>query len=164
MPFATHTTHIPMRLLQLLLVAGLIVSLTACDLFEREDRTFDTDNPKLEFFPLQQSVEEGNIMSSDTTIAVEIQLIGEQRGEPLDVTFSVDDSSTAVEGTHYNLPSTSATIADSSSQTTVPIVVLDDDQDNAGTVQVWMSLDEDNEVEPAENLKTFRLDLPRTDG
>jgi len=157
--FCKNSSHTPMRLLKLLLVVGLVTSLSACDVFEQRERTFD-DDPKLEFFPLQAS---GSEADAPNTLNVEIQLIGPQRESDLDVSFSVDDSTTAEQGTHFRLPANTATIPANSSQTTVQIQVLDDTIDNGGeTLQVFMSLDDENEVEPAENLKTFRLDLPRT--
>jgi len=146
-----------MRSLKALLVLGLIVSLGACDAFEQRDRTFD-DDPKLEFFPVSQVVDEP--VTGDSTIAVEIQLIGEQRESDLPVSFAVDDSSTAVEGTHYSLPSTSSTIPANSSQTIVEVTVLDDTLDDAGDDRVlFLTLQGGEGVEPAENLKTHTLTI-----
>jgi len=159
------------NLLHLLMAAGLILSLSACDVFEQRDRTFDGD-PKLEFFPLTENVAEPDTTVSavpGVQIPVEIQLIGPQRDSPLEVNFTVADTVTdpdelapAVAGTHYELSSTSVTIPESSSQATFAITLLNDTLDNAGeTRQLILNLQTSNGIEPAENLDTFTLNTPR---
>ena len=150
-----------MRFFRILLVLGLIGSLAACDLFERRDRSFQGD-PKLEFFPLSETIDEGDIEAAGGTasITTSIQLIGRQRDSELPITFTVDDSSSAVEGTHFTLPSTSATLPADSSSVPVRVNVLDNDADDGGSNYVlFLSLQESNGVEPAENLQTFRLTI-----
>lgn len=150
-----------MRFLRLLLVLGLIGSLTACDLFERRDRSYQGD-PKLEFFPLSASIDESDIEAAGGTasVATSIQLIGRQRDSDLSITYTVDDSSTAEEGTHFTLPATSATLPADSSSVPVQVNVLDNSMDDGGQNYVlFLSLQESNGVEPAENLQTFRLTI-----
>lgn len=156
-----------MRLLKVLLVLGLVASLSACDLFERRDRSFD-DDPKLEFFPLSQSVSEATLDEEGLggfMLAPEVQLIGPQQESDLNVNISAADSSTAVAGTHYNLPSTSATISAGESQTEIPVEVLNNDQDDGGTVHVlFLNIQgSDGGVTPAENLRTYTLRLEGAD-
>lgn len=146
----------PLRFLLVLALLGL--SITACDLLEQRSRKYD-GGPKLEFFPLQETVDEGA-----GTASVEIQLIGRQRDSDLSVSFTVDDSSTAVQGTHYNLPSTSATIPANSSETEVGIEVLDNDIDDGDTnYELFLTLQDSEGVEAAENLKTHTLTIRGTD-
>lgn len=155
-----------MRLLKILLVLGVVASLSACDLFERRDRTFD-DDPKLEFVPLTQTIDESDVASAggSVTVTPEIQLIGPQRESDLSVNFTVADSSTAEQGTHYTLPSTSATISSGSSQTEVAVNVLDNDQDDGGTTHVlFLNIQgSDGGVAPAENLRTYTLNIRGAD-
>lgn len=144
-----------MKLFKLILITALLPLLIgACDALERDSRKFG-DDPKLEFAPLSETADEG-----EGTVTTEIQLIGSQRSSDLPVSFSVDDSSTAEQGTHFNLGSTSATISSNSSQTPVNIEVLDNDVDDGDTNYVlYLSLENAQEVEPAENLKTFTLTI-----
>lgn len=149
-----------MRFFRILLILGLVGSLTACDLFERRDRTYQGD-PKLEFFPLSATVDEGDVEAAPgdaVGLTTSIQLIGRQRDSELPITFTVADSSTAVEGTHYTLPSTSTTLPADSSSVPVQINVLDNSADDGDeNFVLFLNLQESNGVAPAENLRTFRL-------
>lgn len=144
-----------MKSLRLVLALLLVtLSFSACDFFEQEERTF-TDDPQIEFFPLTENVDEG-----DLTVTTKIQLIGPQRDSDLPVSFAVSDESTAQEGTHYNLNSTSATIPANSSSTEVTIDVLDNDQDDGDTnYELILELQDSEGVEAAENLKTYTLTI-----
>lgn len=145
-----------MKSLRYLLVLALLgLSMTACDLLERKNRAFD-DAPKIEFFPLKKTVDEP--VTGDSTVTAEIQLIGPQRESDLSVSFAVDDSSNAESGTHYNLPSTSATIPANSSQTEISVEVIDNGQDDGGSnYELFLTLQPSDGVMPAENLKTHTL-------
>jgi len=150
--------HSAKSLRVLLLTTLVAMTLSACDLFEARDRSYDGP-PVLEFAPLSQSADEGA-----GAIATNIQLIGPQRGDPLTVNYVVDDSSTAVEGTHYTLASTSATIEDSTSSAPVNITVLDNEEDDANSTYIlYLSLQESQGVAPAENLKTYTLTISGVD-
>ncbi len=141
-----------------LLVALLGVSLSACDFFEQRDRSYQGP-PQLEFAPLNETVDEG-----DGTVTTNIQLIGPQRDSALPVTFVVDDSSSAVEGTHYSLSSTSASIDAGESVADVSIDVLDNDVNDGDTnYELFLSLQASDGVEPAANLRTFVLTIRGTD-
>jgi hypothetical protein len=141
-----------------LLIALLGVSLSACDVFDQRDRSYQGD-PQLEFAPLTETVDEGA-----GTVTTNIQLIGPQRSSALPVNFVVDDSSTAVEGTHYTLSSTSASIPADESVTDISIEVLDNSIDDGDTnYELFLSLQESDGVEPAANLRTFVLTIRGTD-
>ena len=145
------------KLLLILTVGGL--ALSACDLLDQRNRKFD-DSPKLEFKPLNTTIDEGDVEAAggSTTITTDIQLIGRQRDSDLSISFSAADSSTAVEGTHYNLPSTSVTIPANSSSTEVSVELLDNSADDGGTNHVlYLVLQDASGVEAAENLKTFTV-------
>ena len=148
-----------MKSLNVVLVLALMgLSLSACDFFEQRDRTY-TDDPKLEFFPLTETVDE-----ADTTLTTNIQLIGPQRSSELPVSFAVADSSTAVEGTHYTLGATSTSIASGSSSTEVTINVLDNAENDGDTnYELFLVLQDSEGVEAAENLKTFTLTIRGVD-
>ena len=148
-----------MKSLKILLVFGLIpLVLGGCDALQVDSRKFD-DDPKLEFAPTTQTVDEGA-----GTVTTSIQLIGEQRDSDLNVSYTVADSSTADEGTHYSLGSTSATISAGTSSTDVEVDVLDNSADDEDTDYVLhLNLQDSDGVEAAENLKTFTLVIRGTD-
>jgi hypothetical protein len=148
-----------MKSLQLILVLAVLgLSLSACDMFEQRDRTYQGD-PQIEFAPLSETVDEG-----DGTVTTSIQLIGEQRDSALPVSFTVGDQSTAVEGTHYTLGSTSTSIPANANSVDVTIEVLDNDQDDGDTnYELFLTLQDSDNVQAAENLKTFTLTIRGTD-
>ncbi|MFB6272975.1 MAG: Calx-beta domain-containing protein [Salinibacter sp.] len=148
-----------MKSLKFVLIVGLLpLALGACDALKMDSRKFDGD-PKLEFAPTTETVNEGA-----GTVTTEIQLIGKQRDSDLSVNFTVADSSTAVEGTHFSLSSTSATIPANSSQTEVQVQVLDNSTNDGDTNYVlFLNLQDSQGVEAAENLKTFTLTIRGTD-
>lgn len=138
--------------------------MVGCDFFEQRDRSFD-DDPKLEFLPLSETVDEGGEDgNSDVTVTTNIQLIGPQRDSDLPVNFVVADSSTAEEGVHFTLPSRSSTIESNSSSTEIELTVLDNDEnDGGGNYELFLVLQESEGVEPAENLKTYTLTIRGAD-
>ena len=148
-----------MKLLQGVLFAALLsLSLSACDTFDQRDRSYQGP-PQLEFAPLTETVDEG-----DGTISTNVQLIGPQRDSALPVTFTVDDSSTAVEGTHFDIASTSVSIDAGESTADVGIDVLDNDANDGDTNYVlYLSLQESDDVEAAANLRTYTLTIRGTD-
>lgn len=164
---------ISMKLRYTILTLGMIGLLfTGCDLFEQRNRTFD-DDPLIEFFPTSATVSESDLDANSvgsTAVPIEIQLIGPQRGSELPVSFSAltpEDTSlsapnveVAEEGVHYNIQSTSATIADSSSQTTVSVEVLNNDLDDGDTNYIlFLDLQDSGEVAAAENLDRYTLTI-----
>lgn len=164
--FHMDTTMQAMRSLSVLFAALLLgATFTACDLTEPDDRTLQED-PKLGWEPLTQFVEEGDVEDAGGTLTVtpDIQLIAPQRDSDLTVDFEVADSTTAVEGTHYTLSSTSATISANTSTAEVSIDVLDNDADDGGEVyELFLVLQSSEDVEPAENFKTYTLTLEGED-
>lgn len=155
------------RSVPLVLVASLLLApVGGCDMFDRRDRSFSGD-PKLEFFPLEDGVEEAALDDAGAdvaTVTTNIQLIGPQRDSDLSVNYTVADSSTAQEGVHYSLPSTSATIEADSSTAEVDINVLNNDQDDGGTDHLlYLNLQDSEEVEAAVNLKTYTLTIEGSD-
>ena len=158
-----NTANIPMmhfaKPLRTLLLAVLVaMTFSACDLFEARDRTYQGPTV-LEFSPTSGIVNEG-----DGPVATNVQLIGPQRDSALPVSYVVDDSSTAVEGTHYSLGSTNTQIDAGSSSASVTVNVLDNDANDGGNNFIlYLSLQESQGVEPAENLKTFTLTIRGAD-
>lgn len=142
----------------LLILALVAFSLSACDLLDQESTVYEGP-PKIGFYPLTETVDEGA-----DTVTTEIQLIAPQRDSDLQVNFTVADSSTAVEGTHYNLSSTTATIPAGESIAEVSIEVLGNNQDDGDTnYELFLTLQDSESVEAAVNLKTYTLTIRGVD-
>ena len=140
---------------KLFILALLPLLLVGCnDLFDTGDTEKVYDGPPLlEFFPLQQEVNQ-----DDGTITVAVQLIGEQRTSDLPVTFTVDGSSTAVAGTHYNILTASpVTLASGTSKVDIEVELIDGSL-NAGdaSVPLILNLEGTNDVQADPNLDQSR--------
>lgn len=108
---------------KLIILALLPLMFLGCDdLFDVGDTDKVYDGPPLlGFFPLQQEVNQ-----DDGTITIEVQLIAEQRTSDLSVNYTVNGSSTAVAGTHYNIVTPSpVTIAAGTSTVDIEIELID---------------------------------------
>lgn len=137
--------------IKLLLIAIVAFSIYGCDITEVRDRTIDTSDPQVEFFPLSRSV------SGDSSTDINVQLIGEQRSSDLTLTVSVvDDETTAVEGTHYSLPSNSVTIPAESNVATFTVNYTSDAEDD---VVLVIELQGTDEVRAAPNLSKHTLTI-----
>lgn len=139
------------------LVAVLFFAVASCGLFDQDSRVYD-GNTQVEFFPLSAIVDDGA-----GTISVDVQLIGEQLSQDVDISYVVVDSLTdAQEGTHYNLSSPSpVTIPANSSETQVDIDVLDAAMADGEFAVLTLAL-EDNDgagIEAGENIRFFELTI-----
>ena len=142
----------------ILIAALLCLSLSACDFLEQRDRSYQGPS-QIEFAPLDETANEG-----DGVVTTNVQLIGPQRDSTLPITLAIDDSSTAVEGTHFALNTTSVAIDANESTATVTIDVLDNDVDDGDTnYELFLSLQESDGVAPATNLRTYTLTIRGTD-
>ena len=147
-----HKLHI-----NLVVIVTLSLTIASCDLFELRDRTFDSD-PQVEFFPLSRTLTLSQSTSGITTINV--QLIGEQRDSDLPLTVSVESSTTtAVEGQHYNLPSTSVNIPAGASTADFDINVTGENLSAGEAVVLVLELQGTDQVRAAPNLRLHTLTL-----
>lgn len=64
----------------------------------------------------------------------EVTLTGQQRTSPTNIVFAIDGSSTAIEGVHYSVSSTTVTIAANASTAELPIMIL---ADNIEAGELW---------------------------
>ena len=140
---------------KLILLALLPLMFLGCDdLFDVGDTDKVYDGPPLlGFFPLQQEVNQ-----DDGTFTVEVQLIAEQRTSDLPVTFSVNGSSTAVAGTHYNIVTPSpVTIAAGTSSVDIEIELIDGSlAAGASSVTFILDLEGSTDVQADPNLDQSR--------
>ena len=90
----------------------------------------------------------------------EVTLTGQQRNSPTNVTFAIDPSSTAIEGVHYTVSSTTATIAANTSTTELPIMIL---ADNIEAGELWTIVvnlvSSDVDVSPLYNSATHEVQI-----
>lgn len=129
-----------------LLILALIpfFALGCNDLFDTGDADKVWDGLELGLYPLQQEVG-----INDGSAAVEVQLIGEQQSSDVSVVFNIDGDSSAEEGVHYNL-TTSSPVTLESGTSTVDIVVelIEDSVPEGETVSLIINL-EDSDGIPA---------------
>lgn len=136
------------------LALGFVVLATGCIM--EADHTYDGP-PRVEFAPTSQTVQQGA-----GTVDINVQLIAPHQGEALNVPYTVDEeATTAQQGVHYERVSSSpiAIPADSSfGDLTVNVLDGNIDGDSVKLVLVLQG-NEDQEVFPAENYKTFTLTI-----
>jgi hypothetical protein len=145
--------------IKLLIIALVPLLLLGCDdLFSDGDvfKTFD-GTPQVEFARLNM----GEVSEIAGSREFTVQLIGEQRSEPLTVFIGIDESSTAVEGTHYNLLNDEVTIAPGTSAATGVIEILDSGANASVTLRLNIESTSDAAVEPAANLKQTSMVIQR---
>jgi hypothetical protein len=134
---------LPILLLFAVLFAG-------CDsLFDEGDMNKTYDGPDVvAFYPLQLQTRVVNNQA-----VVQVQLIGPHRSSDLSVRFSVDGSSTAVAGTHYNLATSSPVTIPANASTANIVVNMVPGSLAAGEVRLILNLDGADGVAASENLK-----------
>ena len=148
------------RLITSILLVGLICfSAVSCDLFEQRSRAYDGPT-KVEFFPTTQTVDEGA-----GELNVQVQLIGPQRNQDLSVEYTVVDSmTTAQEGTHYNLLTSSpVTIPANSSETVVDLEVPANTLNEGETRTLQLAITDAGEVETGPNIRFYNLTIEGID-
>lgn len=134
---------------KLLILLVLPLLFVGCDsLFDKGDVEKTYDGPAVvEFAPLLAEAK-----LSAGTQNIKVQLIGEQRGSDLSVSFSIGGD--AVEGTHYTISSSPVTISANSSSADVVITLIDGSLAVDEEVELLLNLEGGDGVEAAENLKT----------
>lgn len=138
--------------LTLLMFAFLPVLFTGCDsLFDKGDVEKVYDGPSVvEFFPLSRTV----TISTTPTTSIGVQLIGPQRSADLSVAYTVDATSTAIAGTHYNITTPSpVTLAANTSSVPVTISLIAGSVPAGQERRLILNLVGADGVAPAENLK-----------
>jgi hypothetical protein len=124
-----------------------------------DDQQITFDGAQIEFEPTSASITQGEAASHSATI----QLMGPQQDTDMEVIFEVDsEESTAVRGTHFEIPAGDQVTLDANSNSTAfEIEILDGLEPGDDSVEALIVLvgDSTNEVEPAENYKTFTLTI-----
>ncbi len=133
---------------KLLILALIPLFAIGCnDLFDTGDFDRTWDGLQLGLFPQSQEVS----IEDDGAASVEVQLIGEQQSQDVNVDFSV--SGTAEEGVHYNLLTPSpVTIEAGTSTVDIEVELIEDSlgEDESGTLVI--TLEESSDVELATRL------------
>ncbi|WP_316822985.1 hypothetical protein [Pedobacter gandavensis] len=88
------------KILKYTFVIGLVsLMFTAC---KKEYQTYKGPTV-VEFSPAIKSRPQGTVVAPGYD-SVKVQLVGPQRSSDLELSYTIDPKSTAVEGTHYNIP------------------------------------------------------------
>ena len=140
-----------MKIFNKILVLLLAIGFTACG----ENTSVSYDGPSLVEFPLAETtVDEG---AGATTIRT--QLVGPHEATDLNVTFEVDEASTAVAGTHYTLTTNgSFTIPANSSFGDIELTIADGTLASDESVTLIINLT-GGDLIPSENYKTHTLTI-----
>lgn len=144
-----------MNYLKYLFIFVIITSITAC--FPDNDKAFDGPTV-LEFKPISRTVKSTAAAGSADAL---IQLVGPQLGAPLNLTFNVDPTSTAVSGRHYNLPASgTVTLAANSSSVMLPISLVPGSVTSASGVRLIINLDQAaGGIQPNPNFRKYTLTI-----
>lgn len=142
-----------MKLRNVILAVTALLFMGCNSLFDTGDveGVYDLE-PQVELKPLNNQTD---LVDGGTEIAV--QLIGEQRSDDLAVEYSVDPSSTAEEGVHYEIDTPSpVTIESGSSSANIVVTYIEDSVPEGDELELIINLDgtDASDVTPAENLST----------
>lgn len=135
------------------LVGCLALTLSACF----PDNVTVYEGPlQVEFRPTSATL---NLANSESYSAI-VQLIGPHQNRPISIDFVVDDASTAVEGVHYTIGSTTAQIPANSSFAEIVINAIPGGfEGGSRTVVVTLLGSTQDEVVPAVNYRTLTLQI-----
>lgn len=98
------------------------------------------------------------------TLTFTAQLIGAQSGSDRSVSVAVNqDESSAVEGQHFDLESTTVTFAANSSQSEVDVVIYADAFENRDELGFQLVLQDGDELRAAPNLSALDVDVEKDD-
>lgn len=133
---------------KLLILALIPLFAIGCnDLFDTGDFDRTWDGLQLGLFPQSQEVS----IEEDGAFTVEVQLIGEQQSQDVNVDFSV--SGTAEEGTHYNLLTASpVTIEAGTSTVDIAVELIEGSLGDGESGTLVITLEESSDVELATRL------------
>lgn len=141
-----------------MIVAAIVLTFAAC---KKEYQTYK--GPTLvEFIPAIKSRSQGTIVSPGYD-SVKVQLVGAQRKEDLNLTYTIDDTSTAVAGTHYTIPNSGNFILPANSSfgyirvNLIPGSIIGTGA--ANQKKLILKLVGNSEVAASENYKTYTLTI-----
>lgn len=131
----------------LILVIIPLIFIGCDDIFDSGDFEKTFDGLELGFFPQQQEVTLDEGLAS-----VEVQLIGPQQESDIDINFSISEESTAVEGTHYELVTTSPVTLEAGTSTVDIVVDLIAGSLEEEEVLLTFVLEDSENIEASPNL------------
>lgn len=139
-----------------LAIAGMLIFLTSC---EEEDKTWQGQQVGFE-------VASGNLMipievSTTYSRTFKVALIAAPQASDVTVSFEVDPSSTAVEGTHFQLPSSSVTIPAGQSFAEFTVVAINSGFAFGGDFRRLVLRVAGASIDVAENFSRFTLTISK---
>ena len=144
-----------MKYIKYLFLFVVITSVSAC--FPDNDKAFDGPTV-LEFKPIARTVKSTAAAGSADAL---VQLVGPQLGSNLTLAFNIDPASTAVRGTHYNLPASgSVVLAANTSSITIPVTLIPGSVTAPAGVRLILNLDQAaGGIQPNPNFRKYTLTI-----
>lgn len=144
-----------MKYIKYLFLFVVITSVSAC--FPDNDKAFDGPTV-LEFKPIARTVRANAVAGSADAL---IQLVGPQLGSNLTLVFNIDPASTAVRGTHYNLPASGTVdLAANTSSVKIPVTLIPGSVTAASGVRLILNLDQAaGGIQPNPNFRKYTLTI-----
>lgn len=144
-----------MKYIKYLFLFVVITSVSAC--FPDNDQAFDGPTV-LEFKPIAKTVRANAVARSADAL---IQLVGPQLGSNLTLAFNINPASTAIRGTHYNVPASGTIdLPANSSSTTLPITLIPGSVTAPAGVRLIINLDQAaGGIQPNPNFRTYTLTI-----
>ena len=148
------TTYILAIFALLILISGGCKEVFDLD---QRDRTFQGD-PLVAFFPNSETVADSSGVTNGSTF--EVQLIGEQLEEALNIPFTiVSGETTAVEGTHFEFDTSSPVVLPANTSIAfLSINILDSDIESPRVLTLELQDPGDN-ITASENVKRTVLTI-----
>jgi hypothetical protein len=144
-----------MKYIKYLFLFVVIASVSAC--FPDNNKEFDGPTV-LEFKPIAKTVRANAVAGSADAL---IQLVGPQLGSNLTLAFNIDAASTAVRGTHYNLPASGTVdLAANTSSVKIPVTLIPGSVTAATGVRLILNLDQAaGGIQPNPNFRKYTLTI-----
>jgi hypothetical protein len=144
-----------MKYIKYLFLFVVIASVSAC--FPDNNKEFDGPTV-LEFAPISRTVKANAVAGSADAL---IQLVGPQLGSNLTLAFNIDAASTAVRGTHYNLPASGTVdLAANTSSVKIPVTLIPGSVTAATGVRLILNLDQAaGGIQPNPNFRKYTLTI-----
>ena len=144
-----------MKYIKFLFLFTIVATFASC--FPDNDKTFDGATV-LEFKPILRTV---RVTAAAGAADGLIQLVGPQQSTAITIPYTVDPTSTAVPGTHYNITNTGTiSIAANSSSTTLPIAIIPGSVAAGTSVRLIINLgDASGGIKPNPNFSRYTLTI-----
>lgn len=138
------------------------VSVLNCGLLEQEDRTLN--ELQLGFADFSDVATEPASGGASISRQETVQLIGAQRSSALNISYTIDESSTAEEGVHYTVTSSNPLVLDANtSSVELNFDLLDSPLSDGESATLIINLEDSEGIIAAPNFRTYTLTIEGAD-